>query len=153
MASRDAASFKTIKQCIDAKAYTADENGATVDTKDHEAVTGVVNLGISGDTLSGSVYLDVELEHSDDGSAWSDCADSDIVWPKSSFASGKPSDVAAVAGTVFRVDDPAEDETSKHFGYIGKKRYVRAVLNLTGTHTNGIEVSVDFILETSRVTA
>jgi hypothetical protein len=111
---------------------TTDGNGATIDTQGYEQLRMIAIVGPSGDTLSGSLKAELELEHSDDGSAWSDCADTDLV--------------AAVTGTnpgTFAViDDAAEDETVYQASYIGKKRYVRVVYNVTGTHTNGMPVGV-----------
>jgi hypothetical protein len=138
--NRDLYSNCKVVQSVDAKVYTADENGVTVDRGASGGYAGnpmfVANFGISGDTLSGSVFVDIELEESDDGSVWTDVADKDI--------QGKQ--LGLPAGTVIRVDDPAEDETTYRFGYKGGKRYVRPVMNFTGTHTNGIEISIDAVL-------
>jgi hypothetical protein len=115
---------------------TADVNGSGVDTQDSIGVALVAHVGTSGDTLSGSVYLALEVEHSDDNSSWSDCADADI-------------DVAvtgANTGTFAKIDDAAEDDAIYKCNYIGSKRYVRVVGNLVGTHTNGISFAAHAVL-------
>ena len=45
-------------------------------------------------------------------------------------------------GTVAVIDDNAEDDLVVVVGYKGNKRYIRPVLNFTGTHTNGIPCAV-----------
>ena len=47
---------------------TADANGTGIDLQGFEEATAVVSVGAEGDTLSGSVYFEVSLEHSDDNS-------------------------------------------------------------------------------------
>ena len=47
--------------CQDAKVFTADANGTTVDTIGFQSVMFIVNSGIEGDTLSGSVKFDFIL--------------------------------------------------------------------------------------------
>ena len=74
------------------------------------------------------------MEHSDDDSTYTDCAQADIIdgtisaggiWLKlDGTANGNPDS----AGGIFRV------------GYVGGKRYVRVVLAKTGTHSNGTPI-------------
>ena len=47
---------------------SAAANGSGVDLKGCESATILVDVGAEGDTLSGSVYFEVSLEHSDDDS-------------------------------------------------------------------------------------
>ena len=80
----------------------------------------------SGDTLSGSVYLTVGWQESDvEGSGYSDIAAADLTGGND--------------GVV--IDDAAEDAVVVQRGYIGSKRYVRAYVAFTGTHTNGTPIS------------
>lgn len=119
----------------DLVAPTVDVNSASVDLKEHDGCLLVVNVGESNDTLSGSVYLELEVEHSDDNSAWSDCANTDI----SSSVTGTNT------GTFAKIDDAAEDATVYSVAYLGRKRYVRVVVNVTGTHTNGTPLAASAI--------
>ena len=110
---------------------TAAANGSGVDLKGFEEATAIVDVGAEGDTLSGSVYFELSLEHSDDDSTYTDCAQADIVdgtiaaggifLKLDGTAGGNPD----TAGGIFRV------------GYVGGKRYLRVVLAKTGTHSNG----------------
>lgn len=106
---------------------TTDRTGTAVDMLGYDRCTFIAVFGAPGDTLSGSVYVTVELEHSDDNSTFSDCADADL----STAVSG------ATTGTICKVDANGEASLSYAATYIGKKRYVRPYVNLTGTHTNG----------------
>lgn len=113
---------------------TADQNGVGVDTLGFDSTTIIFNVGISGDTLSGTVYAELEVEDSPDNSVWTDCADADLTFVTSETTNN--------TGTVALINAAAEDPAIHTTGYIGDKRYVRGVVNLTGTHTNGIEVGI-----------
>ncbi len=116
---------------------TTDLTGSAVDTQDSIGVALVAHVGLSGDTLSGSVKLEFEVQHSDaSGSGFAACADADI-------------DAAVTGtntGTFAVVDAAAEDELVYKCNYLGNKRYVKVIVNLTGTHTVGTPVAVTAIL-------
>ena len=120
-------------------ASTTDHNCTAVDGRGCESVVHVVAVGNSGDTLSGSVKIELELEESDDNSSWDDCEDADLRNPDTGAS-------AAVTGTnpgTFAViDDGTEDTTLFAVRYVGGRRYSRVVVNKTGTHTNGTPVAV-----------
>ena len=117
---------------VASQVLTADANGGGVDLIDHESCMFVGLIGASGDTLSGSVYLELEIEESEDNSTWTDAADADV----------RDAITGTNVGTFAKIDDPAEDVLVYKAQYVGKKRYARCVVNLTGTHTNGIPVAV-----------
>lgn len=124
-------------QGLASQVLTGDANGDSVDLQFYEAAQIIAAVGASGDTLSGSVLVDLEVEHADDDGTgspdtWEDCADADLL----NAVTGTNT------GTFARIDDPAEDEAVYATGYIGGKRWVRVVANLTGTHTNGIPIGV-----------
>ena len=104
---------------------TAAGNGTGVDLQGYEQATVLVDVGAEGDTLSSSVYFEVSLEHSDDDSTYTDCAQADIVdgtissggiFLKLDGTTGGDPDTA---GGIFRV------------GYVGGKRYLRVCLLYT----------------------
>jgi hypothetical protein len=83
------------------------------------------NFGISGDTLSGSVKVQATLEESD------------------ALASGYTAvDAADYVGTLPLIDDAAEDPAVHLVAYLGSKRYIRAAIDFTGTHTNGMPIAI-----------
>jgi hypothetical protein len=114
---------------------TADANGTGIDLQGFEEATAVVSVGAEGDTLSGSVYFEVSLEHSDDNSTYTACVQKDIV-----------NGTIAVGGIFLKLDgttggNPDTTGGQWQVGYVGGKRYVRLVLAKTGTHTNGTPIS------------
>lgn len=106
---------------------TADANGTGVDLAGYESATVLFEFGDSADTLSGSVYVVGVVQESDDNSAFTDVADADLI------------------GTEPTVDAPAEDTQIYAVGYRGSKRYIRAKLDFTGTHTSGIPCATTVI--------
>ncbi len=120
---------------------SADVNGSAVDRQGFESVTFAMSVGAEGDTLTGSLYIQVEMEHSDDNSTWTDCAAADIIVPKDQ--------TVVVDGTnsiVFKADDGAEAPVVFKVGYKGGKRYSRLVYNKEGTHSNGTPAAALAIL-------
>ena len=136
MTTRDNFSDQLIEQALESQVLTADANGDTIDTQGYDSVTFAVAVGESGDTLSGSVYLELEVESApDDGTGspgtWADVADADLIGTTVTGTN---------TGTIAKIDDAAEDVVAHSIGYRGVDRFVRLVANLTGTHTNGISV-------------
>ena len=110
---------------------TAAGNRTGVDLQGYEQATVLVDVGAEGDTLSSSVYFEVSLEHSDDDSTYTDCAQADIV--DGTISSG---------GIFLKLDgttggDPDTTGGIFRVGYVGGKRYLRVVLAKSGTHSNG----------------
>lgn len=132
MTLRDNYSTQKVTQLLTPATRTADANSSSVDTQGYDSLLLVALEGASGDTLSGSVKTEYEVEHSDDNSTWSDCADADLLH----VVTGTNTGCFAV------IDDAAEDDTRYITGYRGTKRYVRVVRNITGTHTNGTPCAV-----------
>jgi len=124
---------------------TAAANGSTVDLKGFEQATAIVDVGAEGDTLSGSVYFEISLEHSDDDTTWTDCAQADIV-----------NGTIAAGGIWLKLDgttggNPDTTGGDWQVGYVGGKRYLRLVLAKTGTHSNGTPISGVIVKSQPRV--
>lgn len=131
MVSRDLYNNLGVRMAVEPQVATADVTGDTVDTLGYGSVMLAVPVGASGDTLSGSVKIELEVEESDDNSTWTDVADADL----------HNAVTGTNTGTFAVIDDPAEDDAVYVTGYRGAKRYVRIIANLTGTHTNGTEIA------------
>lgn len=114
---------------------TADTNGTGVDLRGFDSAMVVVNVGQSGDTLSGAVKIELELEESDDDSTYTDVADSDL----GVYVAGTNDGCFGV------IDDAAEDAAVYFTTYRGSKRYIRPVINVTGTHSNGTPIGAEVI--------
>jgi hypothetical protein len=106
---------------------TADANGTGVDLQGYDGALIVAVIGAEGDTLSGSVKIEIEVEESDDDSTYTDVANADLLGNVT----------GTNTGTVCVIDDNTEAPAVHKVAYVGNKRYIRAVDNRTGTHTVG----------------
>ena len=120
-------------------AINADAQSAEGDMQGYGALTFVTGVGVSLDTLSGAVSIELALEESDvSGSGFTAVADEDIIDPVAGLEQ---------TGSYANVDDPAEDDLAYKVGYIGHKRYVRTIVNFVGTHTSGTPIAAWAIRE------
>ena len=119
---------------------TAAANGTGVDLQGYKSATLVAYIGAEGDTLSGSVYFEISIEHSDDNSDWSDCAQADIT--NGTIAAGGIWLKVDGTGTAGTSGNPDSTGTVTQVGYIGGKRYVRGVIAKTGTHSTGTPIGL-----------
>jgi len=133
---RDLANNTKSVTCQDAKVFTADTDGTTVDRQGFESVMFIVNSGIEGDTLSGSVKFDFILQESSDDSSWSAVTSSTSVTEGSVDSSG----------IFLTLDANGETPQTSQIGYIGGSRYARVKIDATGTHSNGTPISVQAVL-------
>lgn len=130
---RDLANNVVVAQSIAPVVGTADANGTGVDLTGFESATIVVNTGVEGDTLSGSVKIDFKLEDSDDDSTYA------------AVTSGIIDAAADASGIFLTLDANAETPQVKVVGYTGGKKYVRVVADFTGTHSNGTPIAASVI--------
>ena len=121
---------------VDPKVITSDTNGTGVDLQGFESAMVVFTVGIEGDTLSSSVKFEIHLEHSDDNSSFSAVTASTDVTEGSVNRDG----------TFVTLDDSAESPSIHQIGYIGGKRYIRAVVDATGSHSNGTPMACVVVL-------
>ena len=110
---------------------------AGLDTRGFDSAELVALLGASGDTLSGSVYVEVIIEDSDDDATYAAVTDSSYVLVGSDGVAAAPNG----SGVVATVDAAAEDERKIRVGYVGPKRYCQLKLAFTGTHTAGMPIA------------
>jgi hypothetical protein len=113
---------------------TPDPDGA--DLQECNSVDLELNMGDSGDTLSGSVYITLILQDSADDSTWAAVTEPKYAVPLSGTT------LNTSTGAFALIDAPAEDSRIFRIGYIGPKRYARILPALTGTHTNGVPISI-----------
>ncbi|WP_435007993.1 hypothetical protein P12x_005260 [Tundrisphaera lichenicola] len=110
----------------------SDTNSSALDLQDCDDATLLFHLGDSADTLSGTNKIELEVEESDDNSSWSDVANADLT----NYVT------ATNTGTAALIDAPTEDQLVVAVGYKGTKRYIRGVLNFSGTHSTGTPIGV-----------
>jgi hypothetical protein len=106
---------------IKAQAIAATTNGTAVDMKDYESIICVADAG----TCTDGKYT-VSLQESDDNSTFTAVAAADL---KGSFTQ----------------INAAADETIEVVGYIGDKRYVRAVVTEDSAGATGVVISVSLV--------
>lgn len=141
---RDLHNNIAVKQALEAIVVNNDTEGTgpAVDLRGFNAAEIIVDVGASGDTLSGSVYFELKLQHSDDGSTWSAVADANFMLGATPDANGR----------FALIDDPAEDSVVVKVGYVGPKRFIRLFIDTTGTHTNGTPIAAVAVLSRERHT-
>ena len=106
---------------------TAEGTGVAVDLAGFEGALMAAHVGISGDTLSGSLKWTVQFQESD-------------TTTPGDFADIAAADLIGGANAVV-IDAAAEDDVIIARSYIGSKRYVRVLFTQTGTHTNGTPIA------------
>lgn len=142
MSIRDLKGKSAITSSILPQTITADTNGTAADLRNFSGALLLIHVGNSGDTLSGLVYTEVEIEESDDNSTFTDVADADL----DAYVDGTND------GCVAKIDAPAEDSLVLEVEYHGGKRYVRPVINVTGSHSSGTPISAVIIAYDKRST-
>lgn len=113
---------------------TGDVDGSTVDLKGYQYCTLIGMVGTEGDTYSGSVYHEFQVEESDDASTWTNVADADLTTSVTSISTD--------TGVFGLVDAAAEAPGVFVTTYKGSKRYVRGVTLAGGTHSNGTPIAI-----------
>jgi len=106
---------------------TADVNGTGIDLKGFSSAALIVNCGANGDTFSSSVKTNLQIEHSDDNSTFTDVTSNTDVTGGTVDSSG----------TFMTIDADGEMGKTYGIGYVGGKRYIRVVIDIVGTHSNG----------------
>ena len=124
-----------VVQSLAPAARSSDADGTGVDLQGFESATVVIDMGAEGITLSTTNKIEIELEHSDDDATYTDVTSSaDVI--------GATPDSNGVIATF---DDPGEAPAISSVGYIGGKRYIRAVANFSGTHGSATPLGVSVI--------
>ena len=105
---------------------TTTRTSSTVDMQGYNSLNMLVSLGQAGDTLSVSLYWTLKITHSNDDVTYTDTVAADL---------SSPNVTVAVNATTL-------DKTTYAFGYVGGKRYVKAVATPTGSHSVGTPIGM-----------
>ena len=132
---KDLANSISAVQSIAPVVGTSDTNGTGVDLQFFESATVIVNTGVEGDTLSGSVKVDFKLEESSDDSSYS------AVTAATSVTDG----TVDSSGIFLTLDANGETPQITTIGYVGGSRYIRVVADFTGTHSNGTPIAATVV--------
>jgi hypothetical protein len=115
--------------------------GSACDLQGYEGAIARIHIGVFGDVQSGSVYIEAELQDSDDDSSYAAVADTLLDFP-SAFSARTGHAVGTFCQTK---TDAAHDLAGLYeVGYHGAKRYLKINVRLTGTHTTGTILSAGF---------
>jgi hypothetical protein len=113
------------------------------DTQYFEGAIARVHIGTFGDTQSATVYMEAELQDSDDNITYVAVANALLT-----FAGTGSVRTGHAVGTFLQTKTTGATDLAGLYeaGYLGGKRYLKINLRLTGTHTNGTPVSAAFTL-------
>ncbi len=125
---RDLYNNINVLQALNPQTSTTTKTSSTIDLQGYNAALVLFAIGASGDTLSGSVFWTLKLQHSDDDSSYADVTTADLL--------------GGVSAAPIVVDAPGEAQLTYKFGYVGAKRYLKGVATPTGTHTNGTPIGI-----------
>ncbi len=113
------------------------ETGDAVDGRGFEEIVHIVQLGAEGDTLTGSLLLELILQESDSsGSGYTVVTDANSVNINTNSYDGVVTEPDS-SGIFATIDAAAEADKVYAIGYRGKKRYSRVLSAKTGNHSTG----------------
>lgn len=138
---RDIISNIKVQSALAPQVVTEDKTAA-VDRRGFDSLMFVVDVGASGDTLSGTVKFDFYLEHADDNGSGSAGSWAPVTNPF--HAQGLAVD--STDGKFATIDGATDDETTYRIGYVGDKHHVRVRVAVTGTHETGTPMAISAIL-------
>ena len=119
---------------------TADTDCTGVDLQGYESAEVVFFIGARGDTWDASNHIQLEIEESSDNSTYTDVADASLT----------DTVTGTNTGTVAKLDAAGDGSQIYRTSYIGGSRYIRPVLNFTGTHSTGTVIGALVILGNAR---
>src|SRR4051812_25045529 len=103
----------------------SDTNSTGLDLRDSESGALLFHIGASADTLNGTNKIELEMQESDDDTNYTAVANADV----NNYVTGTN------VGTAKVVLSNATASQAYLMGYKGNKRYIRGVLNFSGTHS------------------
>jgi hypothetical protein len=115
-----------VTQFLNPVVSTTTKTSSTIDLQGFNSANVIFAVGQAGDTLSVSLYWTLKLQHSDDDSTYVDLASTDV-------STGTTSTV---------LNATTLDKAAYGFGYVGGKRYLKAVATPTGSHSVGTPIGV-----------
>ncbi len=119
---------------------TASPTAVNIDRRGFESLVLLLHTGIGGITFTSTNKLEWIVTHSDDGTNWDPVVTGDIV-----NAAGVVATVAT--GGIIEAYTAAKAAASlTQYGYVGMRRFVRAIPTFGGTHAPGTLVGATAIL-------
>ena len=138
--------IQTVRDCTSVAGLapavrTSTALSSACDLAGYEGCIARVHIGTFGDVQSGSLYIEAEMQDSDDNSTYAAVADSLVDFP-SAFSAR----TGNATGTFFQSKTTGAADTAGLYevSYHGAKRYVKVNIRLTGTHSTGTPSAVSF---------
>ena len=119
-------------ESLNAIVKDADTNSTGIDTQGSNSAMVMVNVGAPGVTFSGTHKVDIKLEDSADNSTFAAVTNNN-------FVTGGTVDSAGIWQTI---DANGDCNAVYGLGYVGPERYIRVVLDFSGTHGTGTSFGV-----------
>jgi hypothetical protein len=140
MANREIFNSIKIESVVRAQVLTATPTATVINMSDASSVNFVIDMGNSGDTLSGSVYWTISLEDSPDNSVFTAVTDAESLLI--AIDGTKQANATSIV-----VDAPTEDTKIFEISYKnpGNKQYLKLLITATGTHSVGTPMSASAI--------
>jgi hypothetical protein len=122
---------------------TATALSAACDLSNFKGAAATVCIGTFGDTQSASIFIEAELQESDDNVTYTPCPNANL-----QLKAGRSVLTGTATGTFMQTKTGAGADTAGLYeaGYLGNKRYLKVNMRLTGTHTVGTPSAVIFRL-------
>ena len=117
-------------QVLNPVVATSAKTSSTIDLQGYNAASVVFAVGLSGDTLSGSLYWTLSLQDSPDNSTWT-------AVPATALSAGVDGGSATAV-----LNTTSSDRQAYSFGYIGGQRYLQAVATPTGSVSAGVPIGI-----------
>lgn len=132
MHDKDLLGLLTVTQLLDPDTVTTDTASGYVDMLGFNSCMFVVSVGASGDTLSSSVKIELEVQEGDATNSFAAAPDTAV----------RTAITGTATGTFALIDAATEDDAVYTCQYVGNKRYAKVNINVTGTHTSGTPIAV-----------
>jgi len=137
---RDLHSKLMVATAIAAAVLSATPTALEVDTQGYSSIELVLSVGAGGITFDDTNKVEFKVEHSDDGSDWSDVVADDILGQET-----------VTTGIVKALTAVHASAGSYRFGYIGPKRYVRVTPVFSGTHGSPTPLAGTWLLSNAAI--
>lgn len=131
--------FNNLKfvSAIDPASITGDTTGIEIDLQGYESCTFVLQYGTCGDVPDGSNYFKgIIHESSESGTGFAAAADADVIVNAGETA----------ANAFGFMNSAADDNAIYALGYRGDKRYVKLIIDETGSLNTGTPVAAIAVL-------
>lgn len=122
-------------QSVAPAVLAVDTNGTGVDLQGYEDAAFEFQIGANGITYSGTNKIEFECQESDDNSSFSAIANADLTY----------TETGSNVGTAKVIDANGKANNVYVTGYKGSKRYIRGVMNFSGTHGTGTAIGCTII--------